>query len=221
MSYSDGGRSIRKSSTKSPKKLRVIKGDNDNKVSTTAISYHNSRACDSHGPQPSIHKRNLYIVSFPLIFLFNVLRTLLYQLFVVFKYLYTSTSRLISHRSGFGKNTIKTNCHLEIVVGQDTVDKDNLLSINGSTLESEDQMSQMPRRPTGPGPGDPLLAKQKHHHRRAFEFISKALKIDEENEGNDQYFYFPIDYTQFSLFIYLFVPRPQRDGDRIVQKGYR
>lgn len=41
----------------------------------------------------------------------------------------------------------------------------------------------MPRRPIGPGPGDPLLAKQKHHHRRAFEFISKALKIDEDNEG--------------------------------------
>lgn len=36
---------------------------------------------------------------------------------------------------------------------------------------------------SGPGPGDPLLAKQKHHHRRAFEYISKALKIDEENEG--------------------------------------
>lgn len=40
---------------------------------------------------------------------------------------------------------------------------------------------------TGPGPGDPLLAKQKHHHRRAFEYISKALKIDEENEGINLY----------------------------------
>nr|NP_001303437.1 spastin, isoform F [Drosophila melanogaster]ALI30635.1 spastin, isoform F [Drosophila melanogaster] len=37
-----------------------------------------------------------------------------------------------------------------------------------------------------PGPGDPLLAKQKHHHRRAFEYISKALKIDEENEGHKE-----------------------------------
>ncbi|XP_062536210.1 spastin isoform X3 [Armigeres subalbatus] len=36
------------------------------------------------------------------------------------------------------------------------------------------------------GPGDPLLAKQKHHHRRAFEYISKALKIDEENEGQKE-----------------------------------
>lgn len=43
-------------------------------------------------------------------------------------------------------------------------------------------MAHLPRS-TGPGPGDPLLAKQKHHHRRAFEYISKALKIDEENEG--------------------------------------
>uniref|UniRef100_A0A146L6H0 Spastin n=1 Tax=Lygus hesperus TaxID=30085 RepID=A0A146L6H0_LYGHE len=34
--------------------------------------------------------------------------------------------------------------------------------------------------------GDPLLAKQKEHHRRAFEFISKALKIDEENEGHKE-----------------------------------
>ncbi|KAG5890189.1 hypothetical protein JTB14_010652 [Gonioctena quinquepunctata] len=41
-------------------------------------------------------------------------------------------------------------------------------------------------RTTGPGPGDPLLAKQKHHHRRAFEYISKALKIDEENEGQKE-----------------------------------
>ncbi|CAH1984137.1 unnamed protein product [Acanthoscelides obtectus] len=41
-------------------------------------------------------------------------------------------------------------------------------------------------RPSGPGPGDPLLAKQKHHHRRAFEYISKALKIDEENEGQKE-----------------------------------
>jgi len=57
-------------------------------------------------------------------------------------------------------------------------------------------MSQLhPKHPTGPGPGDPLLAKQKHHHRRAFEFISKALKIDEENEGNS-YFIFDLTVTE-------------------------
>lgn len=31
--------------------------------------------------------------------------------------------------------------------------------------------------------GETLLATQKEHHRKAFDFISKALKIDEENTG--------------------------------------
>ncbi|KAL4238170.1 hypothetical protein ACF0H5_002882 [Mactra antiquata] len=36
-----------------------------------------------------------------------------------------------------------------------------------------------------PGPADPLLVTQKHHHRKAFEYISKALKIDEEDGRKD------------------------------------
>jgi spastin len=69
----------------------------------------------------------------------------------------------------------QSTCKVEIVIPE-------------TECEAQDypqDMSQLhPKHPTGPGPGDPLLAKQKHHHRRAFEFISKALKIDEENEGN-------------------------------------
>uniref|UniRef100_A0A1A9WBM6 Spastin n=1 Tax=Glossina brevipalpis TaxID=37001 RepID=A0A1A9WBM6_9MUSC len=45
---------------------------------------------------------------------------------------------------------------------------------------------------SGPGPDDYLLAKQKHHHRRAFEYISKVLTIDEENEG----------YKEFAIELY-------------------
>ncbi|XP_015187613.1 PREDICTED: spastin isoform X2 [Polistes dominula] len=184
MSYSDGGRPVRKFGTKSPKKLCVTKSENSDKTTTTINCnnhhhnhhhhHHNHRFIDN--PQPSVHKRNLYIVSFPLILLFNVLRTLLYQLFVVFKYLYTSTSQLIQRRQA-----TKHSCQLEIVVGQKS---DNNL-INTAQIESE-EMSQVPKRAIGPGPGDPLLAKQKHHHRRAFEFISKALKIDEDNEGKKE-----------------------------------
>ncbi|KAG7204052.1 hypothetical protein KM043_001910 [Ampulex compressa] len=95
-------------------------------------------------------------------------------------YLYTSTSQLIQRRQAS-----KQTCQLEIVVGQKSTDKlTNVLS-NSGQIEGE-AMSQMPRRPVGPGPGDPLLAKQKHHHRRAFEFISKALKIDEDNDGQKE-----------------------------------
>ncbi|XP_023718260.2 spastin isoform X3 [Cryptotermes secundus] len=153
MSCSDGGRMPRKSTSKSPKKSRK---------SEDRTTKHDI---------PSVHKRNLYFVSFPVIFLFDVLRSVLYQLFVILKYLYTSTSKLV-HRP-------KTNstCKVEIVIPE-------------SECEAQDypqDMSQLhPKHPTGPGPGDPLLAKQKHHHRRAFEFISKALKIDEENEGQKE-----------------------------------
>ncbi|XP_076752316.1 spastin isoform X2 [Xylocopa sonorina] len=186
MSYSDGGRPIRKYGTKSPKKLCVTKNENSDKTTTTINCsnhhhnhyHHNHRFLDT--PQPSVHKRNLYIVSFPLILLFNVLRTLLYQLFVVFKYLYTSTSQLIQRRQAS-----KQTCQLEIVVGQKSSEHlNNNLTITGQT--ENEGMSQVPRRSIGPGPGDPLLAKQKHHHRRAFEFISKALKIDEDNEGQKE-----------------------------------
>ncbi|XP_057339265.1 spastin isoform X1 [Microplitis mediator] len=184
MSYSDGGRSIRKSGSKSPKKLRVTKLENSDKATTT-ISYGNHHHHHHHhhrhrhnlidGPQPSIHKRNLYVVSFPLILVFNVLRTLLYQLFVVFKYLYASTNHLIRRTKAN-----KGQCQFEIIVRPETND---LLAV--SSDKDSSVMSQIARRP-GPGPGDPLLAKQKHHHRRAFEFISKALKIDEENEGHKE-----------------------------------
>ena len=171
---------MRKSSSRSPKKLRVTKAENSDRTTTT-ISYNNNnhhhhhhhhRFADSSQSQPSVHKKNLYVVSFPLIFLFNILRSLIYQLFVVFRYLYASTSHLI-HRRQVAKNS----CQLEIVVDKNT--GDNLLSVS---TRQEEGMSQVVKKP-GPGPGDPLLAKQKHHHRRAFEFISKALKIDEENEG--------------------------------------
>ncbi|XP_020286335.1 spastin isoform X4 [Pseudomyrmex gracilis] len=184
MSYSDGSRPTRKFNPKSPKKLCVTKSENSDKTTTTVNcgSHHHSHYHHGHhrildGPQPSVHKRNLYIVSFPLILLFNVLRTLLYQLFVVFKYLYTSTSHLIQRRQAS-----KQACQLEIVVGQKPLDG---RLINNTQVETE-VMSQVPRRHIGPGPGDPLLAKQKHHHRRAFEFISKALKIDEDNEGQKE-----------------------------------
>ncbi|XP_024880902.1 spastin isoform X2 [Temnothorax curvispinosus] len=185
MSCSDGARPTRKFGTKSPKKLCVTKSENGDKTTTTISHcaghrhnhYHHTHHRFLDGAQPSVHKRNLYIVSFPLILLFNVLRTLLYQLFVVFKYLYTSTSQLIQRRQAS-----KQTCQLEIVVGQNPADG---RLINGNRIENE-VMSQVPRRPMGPGPGDPLLAKQKHHHRRAFEFISKALKIDEDNEGQKE-----------------------------------
>ncbi|XP_011309426.1 spastin isoform X1 [Fopius arisanus] len=176
MSYNDGGRSVRKSGQKTPKNLRVTSSENGGRAVTTINTYSGQRNIVD-GPDPSVHKRNLYVVSFPLILLFNVLRTLLYQLFIVFKYIYASTNRLIQRRHAAA--AARGQCHLEIVVGSERELKEDILVVG------KEEMAHLPRR-TGPGPADPLLAKQKHHHRRAFEFISKALKIDEENEGHKE-----------------------------------
>ncbi|XP_039758041.1 spastin isoform X3 [Pararge aegeria] len=64
-------------------------------------------------------------------------------------------------------------CNLEVVV------KDGVVSTEIAHSEDMSYVNNV-------GPGDPLLAKQKHHHRKAFEYISKALKIDEENEGQKE-----------------------------------
>ncbi|CAG9789102.1 unnamed protein product [Diatraea saccharalis] len=152
---SNGGRISRKT-TRSPNR-KSKKTDADLAKGSTL----------RNGSQPSVHKRNLYVVSFPIIILFNVLRSILYQLFIIFKYLYSASNRLM-HKPRKGGE-----CNLEVVV------KDGVVS---TEIAHGEEMSHI----HNVGPGDPLLAKQKHHHRKAFEYISKALKIDEENEGQKE-----------------------------------
>lgn len=144
-------------SGKSPSK-KSRKTDSDASHTNVMFSSYNTT---------SVHKRNLCIVSFPIIFLFNILRALLYQVFVILRFIYCrSSTYIVRHRK---------------------LDGENNENDNNSCIIEETAMAHVKN--TGPGPGDPLLAKQKHHHRRAFEYISKALKIDEENEGITLYLF--------------------------------
>ncbi|XP_026850493.1 spastin isoform X2 [Drosophila persimilis] len=187
-------------------------GDGDDDTTTTDdLTPTSTSAPRSAGGPSSVHKQNLYVVSFPIIFLFNVLRSLIYQLFCIFRYLYGASTKVIyrPHRR---------DCNIEIVVQNNSNNKDQKhqqltssqslnypLEVTSGEAASEQQVQQplpqqryralQPLEMAGanrsgsgysPGPGDPLLAKQKHHHRRAFEYISKALKIDEENEGHKE-----------------------------------
>lgn len=57
----------------------------------------------------------------------------------------------------------------------------------------------------GPGLSDPLIARQKNHHRRAFELISKALRIDESDAGKSKNLKIPtaclkLDCQMWNLF---------------------
>lgn len=129
----------------------------------------------------SVHKQNLYIVSFPIILLFNILRSILYQFFIVFKYIFNVSSHFLHHPlrkrdKHTGENCVNNPSAREALLTTTTSD-------NRSSAVPSVMPLPIPQQSSGPGPGDPMLAKQKHHHRRAFEYISKALKIDEENEG--------------------------------------
>lgn len=162
---------INQTNGKSPsKKSKKNDSQSENSSDLSTSSESSSAPCSRPA---SVHKQNLYVVSLPIIYFFNFLRFFLYQLFVVIKYIYNATTRIL-HRP-----IIKKDCEiLDVLQNQNIITNSPAEIIEMTTRGSSGGGGS-----SGPGPGDPLLAKQKHHHRRAFEYISKALKIDEENEG--------------------------------------
>ena len=107
--------------------------------------------------RPSVHSRNINLVASPLLFILAFLRIIAFQLWVVLELLVGRASCLLPVR-----------CQSEKGKGQVDAEEGIMSGTNKNTA----------------GPASPTLTTQKHHHRKAFEFISKALKLDEENDGN-------------------------------------
>ncbi|XP_053655663.1 spastin isoform X2 [Cherax quadricarinatus] len=163
MSSSDGAHSLRRHALKSPKKSK--KGDDRS----------------SRSPNLSVHTKNFYIASYPVVLVFNLLRSVLYHIFLLLKTLFRAGSYLAQ----------RTEAPVATTTLITELDSVGIGGGGSGQIEEGIQVDlcipDMPPKTAGnPGPGDPLLARQKHHHRKAFEYISKALKIDEENEGNKE-----------------------------------
>ncbi|EEB18440.1 proteasome-activating nucleotidase, putative [Pediculus humanus corporis] len=127
---------------------------------------------DNSKPQEesiSVQKKNLFIISYPVVFLFVIFRSILHHLFLLLKALGTL---ITSNKFKFKSNSEKNN--KEGVINDAVKDETSIVETEKMSNINKHQL----------GPGDPLLVKQKQHHRRAFEYISKALKIDEENDGH-------------------------------------
>jgi len=105
--------------------------------------------------RPTFHTRNIYLVAAPLLFVFYLLRIIAFQLWVVLEILIGRSQCLLPARCKTNIQTEKGDAE----VGMSTGNKHTV------------------------GPAAPALTTQKHHHRKAFEYISKALKIDEEDAG--------------------------------------
>ncbi|XP_025104432.1 spastin-like isoform X2 [Pomacea canaliculata] len=105
----------------------------------------------------SFHGRNIRIFAGPLLFIFALLRTIAYQLWLALVLIGCRSRRALTQESA-AKSDEEAPC----------------LS---AAMASNDKSR------AGVGPGEPALASQKHHHRKAFEHISRALKIDEEDSA--------------------------------------
>ncbi|XP_035703758.1 spastin isoform X3 [Folsomia candida] len=106
----------------------------------------------------SVHHRNLYIASRPLVLVFDLAGVALHQFFLLLR-----TLLLLIW------NPLSSIWNRRLRRSQET------------SLGTTEEMSGPYALKGGPGLTDPSLARQKHHHRKAFEFISKALRIDEDD----------------------------------------
>lgn len=122
------------------------------KTKTSSSACPSSKSDSSeNSPDDETEKKTLIFLSFPLVMLFNLIKTILFELFIVIKFVYNTSSRILNKPS----TTNQEDVNLEVVKGDEN---------KGSEMD--------------------LLQLQKNHHKKAFEFISQALKIDEtQNPG--------------------------------------
>ena len=134
---------------------------------------------DGQIEQESVHRRNFRVAAYPVLIIFQLIRFLAFQLWL----LLTVACQSVHSVSSAIKSTNKD---------QPLFQEDIELSEENEVFETHTPVfehiifPEMPQTPTSlpnPGPGEPALVKQKQHHRKAFEYISKALKLDEENKG--------------------------------------
>ncbi|CAG5135741.1 unnamed protein product [Candidula unifasciata] len=102
----------------------------------------------------SVHSRNFRFFAAPLLVIFVFVRSLAYQFFLAVVLISRYSRRVVTLRS---------------------------IRESPGAVETTNTMSGNAKGKAAVGPAEPALANQKKHHRKAFEFISKALKIDEED----------------------------------------
>ena len=110
---------------------------------------------------PNVHRQNFRIVAGPMVIVFSVLRFLAFQLWILLCAVISNAQALRSSA------TTSKACKQ-----------------NQKERATENQKQQHTQKMPHTGFDHPATVKQKQHHRKAFECISKALKIDEEDKGN-------------------------------------
>ena len=126
--------------------------------------------------QESPHRRNLRFASYPLLFVFGLLRFIVFQVWILLSHAFWRVTD-IKHKYEVDRSayaTVETTVNGTHLTGVTIASRtDSKAGQSGSSGMMDENRTEDTN----------LLVKQKQHHKRAFEYLSKALKIDEEDGG--------------------------------------
>ncbi|XP_033640800.1 spastin-like isoform X2 [Asterias rubens] len=128
--------------------------------------------------QESPHRRNLRFASYPLLFVFGLLRFIVFQVWILLSHAFwraTDIKQKYSvERSAYATvETTVNGTHLTGVTITSRTDSKSGQAGSSAGMTDNNRTEDAS-----------LLFKQKQHHKKAFEYVSKALKIDEDDGGN-------------------------------------
>jgi len=138
----------------------------------------------------TVHRRNVHLFAQPVILAFHVIRFVAFQLWLLLSLVYRVGSNVLATQHQTSE-TVQTGT-VAVAAEQEADVRRTSSSSTSSIVDMVRPGPGSPGRttvlgPPGGGytvrPGAPVLAQQKHHHRKAFEYISKALKLDEDGKG--------------------------------------
>ena len=151
-------------------------------------------------PPQTVHRRNVHLFAQPVILAFHIIRFVAFQLWLLLSLVYRVGSNVVATRAQTCE-TAQTVAPAAAATEQDV--ETRRTSTSSSVVDMARPGLGSPGRASGPSaasgggytvrPGAPVLAQQKHHHRKAFEYISKALKLDEDGKG----WTFSVDFGRF------------------------
>lgn len=167
--------------------------------STGASGASGSRDKDEEEPEyrgTSFHRSNFHLFSQPVILTFNLFRMIAFYIWLILSTLCNFTVQSWPTRHRCITQEVQADSSTMVEAEAQTQTKTSSVSqysldypatSSGGIRRSRDMSRDSPRISTSMTfqypPLEPIISRQKHHHRKAFEYISRALKLDNEDRS--------------------------------------